>query len=160
MHGTVKRLKRKLRAMTALFAALTLAILYPAVHFSRFGIRAMVFVPMETLAVAFFWWGVKRGEGEPVVVGSGFAGGSSSALAGFFLGLGIYTFAAARLFPFVWLIFVPIWFIIERGAISKFGRYLFGMAGIAFMIALPILWFFAASLIIFSFVLPMLRIKE
>ncbi|MEZ4516948.1 MAG: hypothetical protein R3C44_08960 [Chloroflexota bacterium] len=35
-------------------AAFTLAVLYPAVHFSRFGIRAMLFVPCATLSVYGF----------------------------------------------------------------------------------------------------------
>ena len=44
----------------ALLAAFFLAVLYPAVHFSRFGMRAMLFVPVETMAVACFWWAVNR----------------------------------------------------------------------------------------------------
>ena len=44
--------------LVPLLAAFFVAILYPAVHFSRFGIRPMLFVPLETITVAFFWHGI------------------------------------------------------------------------------------------------------
>ena len=48
--------------LTPLVAAFTLAVLFPAVHFSRFGLRMMVYVFVETLAVYCFWKGVNSSQ--------------------------------------------------------------------------------------------------
>ena len=125
----------------ALLAAFFLAILYPAVHFSRFALRAMLFVPVETMAVACFWWAVNRARrsesGSDTMVWFLFLA------AGFFIGLGIYIFAAARLFPLVWLIFVPLWFWLDREALTAHWRHVLAMASAALLTALPLLTFFA-----------------
>ena len=128
-------------SLIALLAAFLIAIFYPAVHFSRFGIRAMLFVPLETLAVACFWWGINRQER---------LGGASDGrvwafflAAGFFLGAGIYSFAVARLLPLLWVIFVPLWFWLDRVALARHWRHVAGMAGAALLTALPLLLFFA-----------------
>ncbi len=122
-------------------AAFTMAILYPAVHFSRFGIRAMVFVPIETMVVASFWWGINRGslpskEERPYWTWLLFL------TAGVLMGLSLYTFAAARLFPLIWVLFVPLWFWIDKAAFSRFWRYIVGMASAALLTALPLIIFF------------------
>jgi len=125
-----------------LLAAFTIAILYPAVHFSRFGIRAMLFVPVETMVVACFWWGINRGKRNSQtrqVDTTWFWFLAAGAL----LGLGLYTFAAARLFPLLWALFVPLWFLIDRAALRRYWRYMVGMAGVAVLTALPLLLFFA-----------------
>ncbi len=127
--------------LVPLLAALTMAILYPAVHFSRFGIRAMLFVPLETLAVASFWWGVNRVRREPDAARKA-RSWLPFLLAGFLIGLAIYTFAASRLFPFVWIVFVPIWFIADRQAFGRHWRHILAMAGAALLTALPLLLFF------------------
>ena len=127
--------------LVPMLAALTMAILYPAVHFSRFGIRAMVFVPVETMAVACFWWGVNRSERTPGLRSSRGAW-LLFLLSGFLLGLGIYTFAASRLLPLVWIIFVPLWFWRDRIAFHRHWRHIAGMAGAALLTALPLLVFF------------------
>jgi len=124
----------------ALLSAFFLAILYPAVHFSRFALRAMVFVPAETMAVASFWWAINRYEknksGE-FWVWLAFVG------AGIFLGLGIYIFAAARLFPLVWIVFVPLWFWLDRRAMAAHWQHILAMATASLLTALPLLYFFA-----------------
>ena len=138
---------RNQQILVPLLAAFFLAILYPALHFSRFGIRAMVFAPVETLAVACFWLGVNASDAQAEV------GASEERkrrrrvwmwflLAGVFLGLGIYTFAAARLLPLVWVLFIPLWFWIERGALRRFWKPAVAMTGMALLTALPILLFF------------------
>ncbi len=127
--------------LVPLLAALVMAILYPAIHFSRFGIRAMVFVPVETMAVAFFWWGVSRR--EKINLTRRDAGTwLFFLLSGFFLGLALYTFAASRLLPLVWIIFVPLWFLQDREAFRFHWWHVAGMAGIALLSALPLLLFF------------------
>ena len=104
--------------LVPLLAALTVAILYPAVHFSRFGIRAMVFVPVETMVVACFWWGAGR-SGRESESKSDAATWLLFLLAGALLGVGLYTFAAARLLPLVWIVFVPLWFWRDRDAFRR-----------------------------------------
>ncbi|MBP6470931.1 MAG: glycosyltransferase family 39 protein [Chloroflexi bacterium] len=116
-----------------LLAAFSLAILYPAVHFSRFGIRPMLFVPVETLTVYFFWRGIHRAE----------RAAPSFLWAGFFLGVGIYTYAVARLFPLLFVAFVPLWFWQDRAALARHGRHVALMAGASLVTALPLLLFFA-----------------
>ncbi|MBK8933668.1 MAG: glycosyltransferase family 39 protein [Chloroflexi bacterium] len=116
-----------------LLAAFSLAMLYPAVHFSRFGIRPMLFVPVETLTVYFFWRGIHRAE----------RAAPSFLWAGFFLGVGIYTYAVARLFPLLFVAFVPLWFWRDRAALARHGRHVALMAGASLVTALPLLLFFA-----------------
>lgn len=122
--------------LVPLLAAFTLAVLYPALHFSRFGIRAMVFVPVATLAVYCFWQGVNRG-------GAGWQTWAWFIGAGVCLGLGIYTFAAARLLPLLWIMFVPLWFWLDRVALRRHWQHVAGMAAASVVTALPLLIFFA-----------------
>ena len=49
------------RQLLPLLAAFSLAVLYPALHFSRFGIRAMTLLPPMTLAVWACWRGWRQG---------------------------------------------------------------------------------------------------
>ncbi|MCA9957607.1 MAG: hypothetical protein KC443_01150, partial [Anaerolineales bacterium] len=69
-----------------LVAALALAIFVPTIHFSRFGLRVMLFIPISTLTIAFFWRGIAAATSRRVYI--------SFLAAGFFLGLGIYSYAA------------------------------------------------------------------
>ena len=126
-------------------AAFFVAILFPAVHFSRFGLRAMLFVPVSTLAVACFWWGVNR------AAEARRATALLLAAAGFFLGLGIYVYAAGRLLPLLWILFIPLWFWLDRAALRRFWRPVGLMAGVALLTALPLLLFFARFPYFFSF---------
>jgi len=124
----------------ALLSALMLAILFPAILFSRFGVRAILFVPIETLTVYFFWSGINRAK----VQGRGrVAVWVYFMVAGFFLGLGLYSYAAARLFPLLFVLFVPYWFWSDRAAMQRHWRHIGVMAGMALLVALPILLFFA-----------------
>ncbi len=124
----------------ALIAALMLAILFPAILFSRFGVRAMVFVPIETLTVYFFWSGINRSK---VQDRKRIPAWFYFLVAGFFLGLGLYSYAAARLFPLLFVLFVPYWFWRDRAAMRQQWSHILAMAGIALVTALPILFFFA-----------------
>ena len=134
-------LEQESATRVALLAAVLLAILYPALHFSRFGIRAMLFIPVQTMAVACFWWGVNRRRRSES--GGDIAVWLLFIAAGFFVGLGIYTFAASRLFPLVWLLFVPLWFWLDREAMSAHWRHVLAMGAAALLTALPLLTFFA-----------------
>ncbi len=124
-----------------LIAAFALAVIFPAVHFSRFGLRVMLFLPVETLAVALFWRGVN---GRPARFGkprrSDFVW---FAAAGIVLGLGLYVYAAGRLFPLLFVAFVPVWFWLDREAARRFWRPVGVMAAAAAATAVPLLLYFA-----------------
>ncbi len=120
--------------LTPILAALTLTILYPAVHFSRFGIRAMLFVPCATLAVYAFWRGWRAaGKGQWFWLSA----------AGFFIGLGLYTYAAARLFPLLFVAFFVYMAWQEWDALKLRWKPLALMIGVAVLTAAPLLYFFA-----------------
>lgn len=125
-----------------LLAAFTMAVLYPAVHFSRFGIRAMLFVPCATLAVMAFWIAFRSTGGR---AWAWYAG------AGFFIGLGLYTYAAARLLPLLFIGFGLFLLLLDRDALRArlpgFGL----MGGVALLTALPLLLFFARYPYYFAF---------
>jgi 4-amino-4-deoxy-L-arabinose transferase-like glycosyltransferase len=143
-----------LLSLTPLLAAFTMAVLYPAVTFSRFGLRAMLFVPLEALAVYCFWRGMnaadRRLESEasaqvfsalPLPLGTFVPGWFAAA--GLFMGLGVYTYAAARLLPLVFVAFVILWFLKNRQGVRQHWGNLALMAGVAFLVALPLLIFYA-----------------
>ncbi|MCI0397453.1 MAG: hypothetical protein L0332_10665 [Chloroflexi bacterium] len=140
--------------LVPLLAALALAVLYPAITFSRFGIRAMLFVPVETLAVYCFWQGINRAAARRTEAAeqqqfrlapfpTGPAGLRWFILAGFWLGLSIYTYAAARLLPLLFASFIFIWFWRDRQALRYYWRQMLAMALTSLVIALPLLLFFA-----------------
>jgi 4-amino-4-deoxy-L-arabinose transferase-like glycosyltransferase len=141
-----------------LFAAFFMAILLPAIHFSRFGLRMMPFVVVETLVVYFFWRGVNRAgeQGSGGAGESGRAGGRenrqwvSFVLAGLFLGLGVYVYAAGRVLPLLFALFVPLWFWRDKGA-RRLWPQVAVMAGVSFLTALPLLIYFARYPYFFSF---------
>lgn len=115
-----------------LLAAFSLAVLYPSLHFSRFGIRAMTMLPPMTLAVYTFWraWRSQKGYGW-------------WALSGFFVGLSLYTFAAARLFPLVFVLFAIYLLVVERAQFRKSLRGVALATLAALLTAAPLLVFFA-----------------
>jgi 4-amino-4-deoxy-L-arabinose transferase-like glycosyltransferase len=135
--------------LAPLVAAFTLAILFPAIHFSRFGLRVMVFLPIATLTVYCFWQGVARGGRPTAAVQANWwrryvANGTTAwfIAAGFLLGLGFYTYAAGRLLPLLFILFIPFWFWRERAAVRPFGLPVALMAGTAVLTALPLLLYF------------------
>ncbi|WP_420644325.1 ArnT family glycosyltransferase [Candidatus Leptofilum sp.] len=128
-----------LQSHIPLLAAFFMAILMPAIHFSRFGLRAMVFVPVEMLTIIFFWRAYNLSQITPsprhhVTL--------SFLLAGFFLGLGIYIYAAARLFPLLFVLFVPFWAWQDWSGLRRNVWNVGGMTAVSLLTALPILLFF------------------
>lgn len=115
-------------------AALTLAVLFPALHFSRFGLRAMVFVPVETLAVYAFWRGV-RSTSRRALWGWWLGAGA-------LLGAGLYVYAAARLLPLVFAGFVALWLLRDRAARRRYLLPFVGLVLTAVAVALPLLLYF------------------
>lgn len=135
-----------------LFSAFLMAVFYPAVTYSRIGLRVMVFVPISTAVVYFFWRGIRivddrlRDEFDQPFTAFNVELGTFTPvwfiLAGFFLGLGLYSYAAARMFPFLFFAFVILWFWRDRRAISYQWLNMAVMALTAFIVALPLLLFF------------------
>lgn len=116
-----------------LLAAFALAVLYPALTFSRFGIRAMVMLPVLTMAVYTFWRGWRHESKW---------GAIWLAASGFFIGLGLYTFAAARLFPLVFMLFGLYMLLVNRQELFHRWRGLALAIVISLVTAAPLLWFF------------------
>ncbi|MFO7678684.1 MAG: hypothetical protein R6X34_01410 [Chloroflexota bacterium] len=143
--------------LSPLFAAFFMAILLPAIHFSRFGLRMMPFVVVETLVVYFFWRGVNGAKENPQssilrqaqdrFVNRQFF---VFALAGLFLGLGVYVYAAGRVLPLLFVVFVPLWFWQDKAA-RRLWRQVALMAGVSLLTALPLLLYFARYPYFFSF---------
>lgn len=121
--------------LSPLFAAFFVAILFSAIHFSRFGLRMTLFVPVETLAIYFFWRGVDGENKRRAIV--------LFLLAGLFLGLGVYVYAAGRLLPLLFVFFVPLWFWQDRTALRRHWLNVALMAGSSLLVALPLLLYFA-----------------
>jgi 4-amino-4-deoxy-L-arabinose transferase-like glycosyltransferase len=116
-----------------LLATFSVAVLYPAIHFSRFGIRAMVMLPVVTLAVYAFWrgWRQTNRQGDVWLV-----------MAGVLVGLSLYTFAAARLFPLMFTAFGLYLFWSDRAILRLRWRGLILAVGAAVLTSLPLLLFF------------------
>lgn len=136
---TGQSLTSNLQSHVPLLAAFFLAILVPAIHFSRFGLRAMVFVPVEMLTVIFFWRGYNLSQ-QPTSSRRGIT--VSFLVAGFFLGAGIYIYAAARLFPLLFILFVLFWAWHDWSGLRQNLLNIGGMAVVSLLTALPLLLFF------------------
>lgn len=128
-----------LQSHIPVLAAFFLAVLVPAIHFSRFGLRVMVFVPVEMLTVIFFWRGYNLSQ---VAVSPGHRVTWSFLLAGFFLGLGIYIYAAARLFPLLFILFVLFWAWRDWSGLRQNVLNIGGMVAVTVLTALPLLLYF------------------
>jgi 4-amino-4-deoxy-L-arabinose transferase-like glycosyltransferase len=129
-------LPRRWRPGAPLIAAFALAIFFPAVHFSRFAIRGMLLLPVSSLCVHAFWRGARAlREGADGIL-------AWFAFAGLWLGLSIYTYAAGRLFPLLFLLFVPLWLGRDRARWRRFFPATAMMAGISLLVAAPLLLFY------------------
>ncbi|MFN2289814.1 MAG: ArnT family glycosyltransferase [Anaerolineae bacterium] len=76
-----------LRKYGGLLAAAVLAVSHWHLHWSRFGVRAVLVPLVSALTFFFLWRGLRTGSRRHMVA------------SGFFLGVGAYTYQAARLFP-------------------------------------------------------------
>ena len=127
--------EKRAPAWFPLLAAFFIAIFFPSVHFSRFGLRVILFLPMTTLAVACYWRGLARRR-------TGARAAPWFLAAGFFVGLGLYTYAASRLFPLVFLLYALLRVGQERNAWRAIAADLLLVGGAALVVALPLLLFF------------------
>ncbi|UCG23675.1 MAG: hypothetical protein JSW55_16270 [Chloroflexota bacterium] len=139
------------RSMIPLIAAFVVAVHFPSLVLSRYGVRAILFVPLEALVVFLFWRGIRKAAqraGEPgeqpsaaSILGLAMSSPRWFGAAGFFLGLSLYSFGAARFLPFLFAAFVPIWLWRYRPARRRHLGDVTLMAGIAVIVVAPLLVF-------------------
>ena len=129
-------------SLVPLLAAFIMAILYPAITFSRFGVRAMLFAPVSAVTVYAFWRGYDRLKSPPDQLPSYSLAWHWFLGAGFAMGIGLSTYAVARIFPLVFVVFVLVWFWRDRDEVIRYWKHLFLMAAVAFVAALPLLLYF------------------
>jgi 4-amino-4-deoxy-L-arabinose transferase-like glycosyltransferase len=140
-----------IRSIVPLMAAFVVAVHFPSLVLSRYGVRAMLFVPLEALVVFLFWRGIRKAAqraGEPgeqasaaSILGLAMSAPSWFGAAGFFLGLSLYTYGVARFFPLLFVVFVALWFWRYRPALRRHLGDVALMAGIATIVAAPLLLF-------------------
>jgi 4-amino-4-deoxy-L-arabinose transferase-like glycosyltransferase len=138
-------LPRRWSPRAPLAAAFALAVFFPALHFSRFGIRAMLFLPLATLCVHAFWraYAHEAARGRTWYLWW--------AAAGFWLGLSLYTYAAARLFPLLFALFVPAWLGRSRPRWQATFPGIALMATVSLATSAPLLLFFIRYPYYFTF---------
>jgi 4-amino-4-deoxy-L-arabinose transferase-like glycosyltransferase len=113
----------------ALLSAAALATLFVHVHFSRDGYRLLTQLLVGSLAVGALWRGLRGKHGAWFLVAGGL------------LGLSMYTYAAARFYVVLWVVFLPVTWLLARSRSDNplRGRYawLAGMALAAGLVFLP-----------------------
>lgn len=113
----------------AILAAALLAVSFWHLLFSRLGFRAIAEPLLQALTVAALFRGLRRNQTRWLVV------------AGVFLGLTGYTYLAARLFPVLLLVgSLPL--LLDRHTFRRRWRQLALVAGVAFIVLLPLLIYF------------------
>ncbi len=136
--------------ITPFLAAFIMAISYPALTYSRYADRVMLFVPIEAFVVYFFWRGIKSSEKRsstetqegnipPLPLGA-FAPGWFVA-SGIFMGLAFYTFAAARFLPLLFIAFMALWFWRDHKVLRLQWANLSLMAAVSILVSLPLIVF-------------------
>ncbi len=132
-------------SLLPLTAAFVISILYSSITFSRFGLRTMLFVPVETAAVYCFWQGLNQVNGKRKNELFWFV------MAGFWVGVGLYVHIAGRLLPFVFVLFASVWLFQSRGMRRRYSVNFLAMGITATLISAPLLLFFLNYPYIFFF---------
>jgi hypothetical protein len=126
-------------AWPSLVGAAGLAVSFWHVSLSRLAFRAVLLPPLTLLAVAYFWRAWSRGQRRDYL------------WSGFWFGLSLYSYVAARLLPFAIIAFVLLELIIDaaarrEGLGARWGARLRGLAwltGAGVLVLLPLLTVFA-----------------
>ena len=115
-----------------LLSAFSLATLYWHIHFSRVGIEPILLPLFAVLASYFLWRGFRTGRSL------------SFALSGIFLGGSLYTYRGARLLPLLFILLCAYRAVMEKGFLR---RHLLGLTilfSVAFLIFVPLGYYFLA----------------
>ncbi len=144
----VKNLGDILEGLIPLFAAFLVAINYSAITHSRYGVRVMSFVVISTFTVYSFWRGVRKTETLKQDIDDLSQASAWSSLglfapkwfiiSGILMGLGFYSYAAARFLPLLFVAYGIYWFIRERRGFRLQWANLVAMALAALLVALPL----------------------
>ena len=116
----------------ALLTALLLALSFYHLCFSRHGIRAILLPLVECLAFTAYWRGLSKGSHRL----------GWFALAGFWLGVALYTHPAGRVMPLIPIAFTTILIARDKG---RAGQYLTGLAvllAVAALVFAPLGYYF------------------
>ncbi|MBU1878068.1 MAG: hypothetical protein KJ734_03870, partial [Chloroflexi bacterium] len=119
----------------ALLATLWLAVMYPAIHFSRVGFRAGSVALFETLAFWLFWrgWNAARDRASTRI-----APAVWFTLSGAALGLCLYTYPTSRFVPFVLAAFVLVQMVRDRSRFAHHASHITLLAAVALLVFLPL----------------------
>ena len=120
-------------------AAAILALLWSQI-FARFGIRATLFVLVETMLWAAVWRAWQR---RPPAVGAW-------VIAGVLAGLSFYTYLPARLLPLVFLLLLVAAYLQDRTRLQRHLSGLLSCALATFLVALPLGIYFLQNPLAFS----------
>ncbi len=137
LAGELFRSEEGSPASLPLLSAFSLAILYWHIHFSRVGIEPILLPLFAVLSSYFLWRGFRTGRL------------SSFALSGIFLGGSLYTYRAARLLPFLFLLTVAYLAIAKRGEFKRCIPGLVSLFLVAFLVFAPLGYYFLSHTHIF-----------
>jgi 4-amino-4-deoxy-L-arabinose transferase-like glycosyltransferase len=122
--------RRMLGQRPALLAAALYALSFWALMYSRLGLRLIAFPLLLLLGLYFVWRGLERQRRLDFV------------LAGIWLGLVTYTYAAMRLLPVWWIALLVCLFLFDRSRARRSSLGLIGTTAIALTLALPMMLHF------------------
>jgi len=123
-------LTRRLFGRTvALLSGACLAVGFWPLFYARVGLRAIA-LPLTAALAAYFWWGGLRGGRHKVGPHVGF---------GFFLGLSLYTYMAARILPAIFAAYLAYLALFHRDRLRGRWRGLLVAATVAAVVAAPLL---------------------
>ena len=108
-----------------------LSLLYWPLSASRFGVRHISLPFVFGLAVWAFWWAWGDDENQPVAK-------RRFALAGFLLGLTLYTYQPARFMPFIFVAFFAYLWLFHRATLRRRVTALVLWGGVALLVTLPL----------------------
>jgi 4-amino-4-deoxy-L-arabinose transferase-like glycosyltransferase len=134
--------RRLFGSRVALLAAALLVVSFWSLMYSRFGIRHINTPLLMLPAFIAFLKGMEIHHRQPYESRTGAARRSWQhfALAGFFMGLGFYTYFAARGIPLILLAFCAYVWLLDRQRIRDRWRGVVLMFGLAFLLALPLIF--------------------
>lgn len=134
--GTYALGRRMFNRRVGLFASALIAVSLLHVIDSRNGYRAVIQPLIQLPVLIFLFQGLRSTPGQSRFYWHRFV------LAGVFLGLTQYTYSASRFFPVLVLCIVALGWIFTRPQITRHGRGLLLMFGVALAVFAPLLWYF------------------
>lgn len=137
--------RRLFGIQVALLAAGLLAVLFWPVFYSRLGLRA-IWLPVVAGLSALFWWQAwaltqRRRDAEGFTWSPFHPVTLSFILAGFFAGLSLYTYLAARAVPILYALFVGYLALVHRDQLKKRWRGVVWFTAVFIFTTLPLFYY-------------------